>query len=116
MLVYYRRNKQTACYDSEQLLTVSRTKPPELPPVLVEFPTTGYEEVYARLETIGLGHVAISDCCAAEIGGDYPILKRLEKRRSTWTSWTTLPNGWRALTRMSLRSFRVPPSATAILA
>lgn len=30
MLVYYRRNKQTACYDSEQLLTVSRTKPPEL--------------------------------------------------------------------------------------
>ncbi|HWP51179.1 MAG TPA: hypothetical protein VN626_05720 [Clostridia bacterium] len=52
---------------------------PEFPPVSVEFPITGYEEVYAGLETIGLGHVAISDCCAAEIGGDYPVLKRLEK-------------------------------------
>lgn len=52
---------------------------PDLPPVSVEFPITKYEEVYDKLESIELGHIAISDCYVAEIGGGYPILKRLEE-------------------------------------
>jgi hypothetical protein len=52
---------------------------PELPAVSVTFPVTEYADVYARLEAVGLGHIAISDCYVAEISGDYPILKRLEE-------------------------------------
>lgn len=52
---------------------------PALPPVSVEFPISEYEKVYAELEAIELGHIAISDCYVAEIGGGYPILKRLEE-------------------------------------
>jgi len=52
---------------------------PDLPPVSVEFPINEYEKVYAEMEAIELGHIAISDCYVAEIGGDYPILKRLEE-------------------------------------
>lgn len=58
---------------------LKNSQQPELPAVSVEFPITRYEEVYARLEAVGLGHIAISDCCVAEIDDDYPVLKRLEK-------------------------------------
>lgn len=52
---------------------------PDLPPVPVCFPINGYESVYSNLEAIGIGHIAIRDCCVVELAGDYPILKRLQE-------------------------------------
>ena len=43
----------------------------------VGFPIT--ENVYADLESIGIGSATERDCYAASVGGDVPIIKRLEK-------------------------------------
>ncbi len=61
-----------------QTLLKNRQRP-DLSPVSVEFPISGYEEVYAKLEAIELGHIAINDCYVADLNSDYPILKRLEE-------------------------------------
>lgn len=61
-----------------QTLLKNRQRP-DLPPVPVCFPINGYESVYSNLEAIGIGHIAIRDCCVVELAGDYPILKRLQE-------------------------------------
>lgn len=61
-----------------QTLLKNRQRP-DLSPVSVEFPISEYEKVYAELEAVKLGHIAINDCYVAEIGSNYPILKRLEE-------------------------------------
>jgi hypothetical protein len=50
---------------------------PDLPPVIVSFPIE--ENPYEKLSSIGIGSATERDCYVAEIDGDVPILKRLEK-------------------------------------
>ena len=57
--------------------TLSNSNRPGSPAVTVGFPIT--ENVYADLESIGIGSATERDCYAASVGGDVPILKRLEK-------------------------------------
>ncbi|MCY1713101.1 hypothetical protein [Caproiciproducens galactitolivorans] len=57
--------------------TLSNSNRPGSPAVTVGFPIT--ENVYADLESIGIGNATERDCYAASVGGDIPILKRLEK-------------------------------------
>ena len=52
---------------------------PDLPPVPVCFPIADYAGIYENLQAIGIGHIAIRDCFVKELGGNYPILKRLEE-------------------------------------
>ena len=52
---------------------------PDLSPVPVCFPIVDYAGIYENLQAIGIGHVAIQDCFVKKLGGDYPILKRLEE-------------------------------------
>lgn len=56
---------------------LSNPKRPDEPHVTVTFPIT--ENVYDRLESIGIGSATERDCYVATISGDVPILKRLEK-------------------------------------
>ena len=57
--------------------TLSNSNRPGSPAVTVGFPIT--ENVYADLESIGIGNATERDCYAASVGGDILILKRLEK-------------------------------------
>ena len=57
--------------------TLSNSNRPGSPAVTVGFPIT--ENVFADLESIGIGSATERDCYAASVGGDVPILKRLEK-------------------------------------
>jgi len=57
--------------------TLSNPNRPGSPAVTVGFPIT--ENVYADLESIGIGSATERDCYAASVGGDVPIIKRLEK-------------------------------------
>jgi predicted metal-binding transcription factor (methanogenesis marker protein 9) len=61
-----------------QALLKNRQRP-DLPPVPVCFPIAEYESLYSNLEAIEIGHIAIRDCFVVKLGGDYPILKRLQE-------------------------------------
>lgn len=96
-----------------QTLLKNRQRP-DLSPVSVEFPISEYEKVYAELEAVKLGHIAINDCYVAEIGSNYPILKRLEETEINVDEMDYLAKRLGASTPMRSHSFRAPPSAKAI--
>lgn len=58
---------------------LSNPKRTDLPPVPVCFPISDYNDVYAKLEAIGIGSATKRDCYVEEIIKSPPILKRLEK-------------------------------------
>lgn len=61
-----------------QALLSNRNRP-DMPPVPVCFPIGDYAGIYENLRSIGIGSVTVRDCFVKELGGDYPILKRLEE-------------------------------------
>lgn len=61
-----------------QALLFNRQRP-DLPPVPVCFPIADYAGIYKNLQVIGIGSIAVRDCFARELVGDYPILKRLKE-------------------------------------
>lgn len=58
---------------------LSNRSQPDIPPVPVCFPIADYAGIYENLRSIGIGSVAMRDCFVSELGGDYPILERLEE-------------------------------------
>ncbi len=54
------------------------TSRPDLPGVPIRFPIGDYAGIYEKLQSIGIGSVAVSDCFVSELGSDSPILKCLE--------------------------------------
>ncbi len=61
-----------------QALLSNRNRP-DIAPVPACFPIGDYTAIYESLQSIGIGSIAVRDCFVSELGGDYPILKRLEK-------------------------------------
>lgn len=58
---------------------LSNRSQPDMPSVPVCFPIGDYAGIYETLRSIGIGNIAMRDCLVSELGGDYPILKRLEE-------------------------------------
>ncbi|NNJ28580.1 antirestriction protein ArdA [Lacrimispora defluvii] len=56
---------------------LSNRRRPDLPPVPVCFPIADYAGIYENLQAVGIGSIAVRDCFVRELGGDYPIFKRL---------------------------------------
>ncbi|WP_185967571.1 antirestriction protein ArdA [Clostridium sp. HBUAS56010] len=56
---------------------LTNRKRPELPPVPVCFPIGDYAGVYERLQSAGIGGVAVRDCLVMELDGSFPLLKKL---------------------------------------
>ena len=88
---------------------LSNAAHPEYGQVTIPFPipVMEYERTLELLAAMELGARLKRDCRVDELESGFPILKRLRRWAPIWTSWTTWPGGWTALTNMRLPSSRL---------